>query len=132
VRQYLAERAPGDLVAADQIYIVGPDYLPVDVQVTIAPRDPAEAGAVEERARKAFEEFLHPLRGGPERRGWDLGRDLFLSDVAAVLERVQGVDYVEELVLTIERNLQGERVAVADERVVVAGEIRLTLKAAEA
>jgi uncharacterized phage protein gp47/JayE len=132
VRQYIAERAPGDLAAADQIYIVGPDYLPVDVQVTVAPRDPAEAGAVEQRARRAIEEFLHPLRGGPEGRGWELGRDLFLSDVAAVLERVPGVDYVEELTMSVSGNLQGERVSIPEERIVVAGEIRLKLKAAEA
>jgi hypothetical protein len=132
VRQYLAERAPGAVVAANQIYIVGPDYLPIDVQATIAPRDPTEAGLVERRARQALEDFLHPLRGGPERRGWELGRDLFLSDVAAALERAQGVDYVEELALSVEGNLQGERVAVAADRVIVAGEIRLKLKAAEA
>ena len=132
VLYYIAERAPGDLAAAKQIYIVGPDYLPVDVQATLAPRDPAEAGAVEQRARQALEEFLHPLRGGPERHGWELGRDLYLSDVAAVLERVPGVDYVQDLTLAIEGRLQDERVAVADERIVVAGEIRLKLKTAEA
>jgi hypothetical protein len=52
--------------------------------------------------------------------------------VAAVLERVPGVDYVQELALSIAGKLQGERVAIADERIVVAGEIRLKLTAAEA
>ena len=93
--------------------------------------DPAEAGAVEARARDALGEFFHPLRGGPDRRGWELGRDVFLSDVAAVLERVPGVDYVEELALLLNGGLQGERIAVADDRIVVAGAIRLKLKAAE-
>jgi hypothetical protein len=129
VRQYLAERAVGDLAAADQIYIVGPDYLPIDVQATIAPRDSAEAGTVEQRARQALEEFLHPLRGGPERHGWPLGRHLFFSDMATVLERVRGIDYVEEIFLSVNGNLQGERVPVTDERVVVAGKIQLKLKA---
>jgi uncharacterized phage protein gp47/JayE len=132
VRRFLAEHAPADVAAAVHINVVGPDYLPVDVAATLAPRDSAEAGAVELRARQALEEFLHPLRGGPERRGWELGRDLYLSDVAAVLERVPGVDYVQELALSIAGKLQGERVAIADERIVVAGEIRLKLTAAEA
>jgi hypothetical protein len=132
VRRFLAEHAPADVAAAVHINVVGPDYLPVDVAATLAPRDPAEAGAVELRVRQALEEFLHPLRGGPERRGWELGRDLYLSDVAAVLERVPGVDYVQELALSLAGKLQGERVAIADERIVVAGEIRLKLTAAEA
>jgi hypothetical protein len=131
VRRFIEARALADLAAARGIYVTGPDYLPIDVAATIAPVDPAEAGAVETRARDALGEFLHPLRGGPEGRGWELGRDVFLSDVAAVLERVPGVDYVEELALLLGGALQSEWVAIADDRVVVAGDIRLKLKAAE-
>lgn len=132
VRKYIERRAPAGAVASRQIYITGPDYLSIDVRATIAPVDLAEAGAVERRARAALEEFLHPLRGGPERHGWELGRDVFLSDMSAMLERVEGVDYVKELELLTDGNLQGERVMVADNRIVAAGEIRLMLTAAEA
>ena len=86
---------------------------------------------MEKAARQALEDFFHPLRGGPDRRGWDLGRDVYMSDVAAVLERVKGVDYVKELTLFVQGNLQGERIPIADDRVVVAGVIRLKLEAAE-
>jgi hypothetical protein len=132
VRRFIERHAPADVAAAGGIYITGPDYLPVDVTARLAPKDPAEAGAVEKRARFAIEEFLHPLRGGPERRGWELGRDIYLSDVAAVLERVEGVDYVRDLQLLIDGGLQGDHVRVADNRVVVAGEVRLKIEAAEA
>lgn len=132
VRRFIERHAPADVAAAGGIYITGPDYLPVDVTARLAPKDPAEAGAVEKRARFAIEEFLHPLRGGPERRGWELGRDIYLSDVAAVLERVEGVDYVRDLQLSIDGGLQGDHVRVADNRVVVAGEVRLKIEAAEA
>lgn len=131
VRKFIEVRAPADLAAARQIYVTGPDYLPIDVAATVAPVDPAEAGEVETRAREALGQFLHPLRGGPEGRGWELGRDVFLSDVAAVLERVPGVDYVEELALLLGGALQGERVPVAPDRTAVAGDIRLKLEAAE-
>jgi hypothetical protein len=131
ILKYIEERAPADLVGTGQIYITGPGYLPIDVTATLSPVDPAEAGTVEKAARKALEEFFHPLRGGPDHRGWDLGRHVYISDVAAVLERVNGVDYVRELSLFVEGNLQGEQVRVADDRVVVAGVIRLKLEAAE-
>ncbi len=127
VRRRLEARAAADVAVARRIHIAGPDYLPVDVDAVIVPLDPAEAGSVEHRAREALETFLHPLRGGPEGRGWDLGRDVFLSDVAAVLERVAGVDYVKALSLLLDSESQGERVKVADDRVVVAGQIRLSL-----
>lgn len=129
VREYIEARAPAAVAAAIHIYVTGPDYLPVDVHATIAVLDPAEAGAVEQRARAALEQFLHPLRGGPQGRGWELGRDVLLSDIAAVLERVEGVDYVEELALLLNGGLQGERVEIAADRIAVAGEIRLKLVA---
>ena len=132
VRKFISERGPAGVAAAEQIYVTGPDYLPIEVRATLAPKVPSEAGKVEQRGRQAIEDFLHPLRGGPEGRGWELGRDLYLSDLAAVLERVEGLDYVKELAVLVNGGFQGDRVAVADERVVVAGEIRLKLEAAEA
>jgi len=131
VRRFLEERAPACVAGAQQIYVTGPEYLAIDVKATIAPRDPAEAGAVEGRARLALEDFLHPLGGGPARRGWELGRDVYMSDIAAVLERVEGVDYVKELELLVDGQLQGERIAVADSRIVSAGEIRLKMESSE-
>jgi baseplate J-like protein len=127
VLQHIETRTSADLAAAHRIYIAGPDYLPVDVDAVIVPLDPLDAGSVEQRAREALETFLHPLRGGPEGRGWDLGRDVFLSDIAAVLERVAGIDYVKELSLLLDSESQGEQVKVAADRVVVAGQIRLSL-----
>jgi hypothetical protein len=119
------------LSEADQIHVVGPNYLPIEVTAAIVPIDPAEAGAVEKLCREALAEFFHPVRGGPERRGWEPGRDVFISDVAAVLERVEGVDYVEELALAREDGASaGEVFAVPDNRIVAADEIRLNMKAA--
>jgi phage-related baseplate assembly protein len=127
VRRFVAERATADLGATDHIHVTGPDYVAVDVEATVAPLDPAEAGSVEQAARDALQTFLHPLRGGPAGKGWEPGRDVFLSDVASVLERVAGIDYVKELGLMQDGVLQGERVKVAPGRTAVAGDIRLKL-----
>lgn len=127
VRKFIENRAAADLAAARHIYVTGPEYFAVDVHADIAPLDPAEAGVVEKRALAALADFFHPLRGGPEGCGWELGRDVFLSDIAAVLERVEGVDFVKELTLLLNAVPQGERVRVADDRIVVAGEFRLKL-----
>ena len=57
--------------------------------------DPREDGEVEGRALRALEAFFHPLYGGEFGAGWSFGRDVQLSEVFAVLQRVEGVDYVE-------------------------------------
>ena len=127
VRRFLAERAAADVAAADQIVVTGPDYVPVEVSASIVPRDPTEAGAVEQAARAAIAAFLHPLTGGPAGRGWSPGEDVWLSDLAPVLERVPGVDHVSETALRSGDKLFGEHVPIADDRIPVAGDIRLRL-----
>jgi hypothetical protein len=131
VRRYVGDRAPAGLSAARQLYVTGPDYVPIDLSATIAVLRQADAGATEQAAREAVGSFLHPLHGGPEGAGWEPGRDVFLSDVAAVLERVPGVDYVEELALLRSGALQGGSVPVPPGHVAAAGEIRLKLKSVE-
>lgn len=127
VRRFIEARAPADLAAAAQIYVTGPQYLEIDIDVTLAPVTLDVAGDVETATREALGKFFHPLHGGPEGTGWALGRDVFISDVASVIERVKGVDYVKELYLLREGTLQGERIDVPDDRIVVAGDIKIKL-----
>lgn len=127
VRKYIEARAPADLAALRRIHVTGPTYLPVGVTASITPVDPSQAGAVEQSVRNALGRFLHPVFGGPNGTGWDLGRDVYMSDVAAELERVPGVDYIESLDLVIGGVPQGESVRVADDEVVAAGPIVLRI-----
>jgi hypothetical protein len=125
VRSYISERAPAALAAGGGIYVTGPQYQPVDVSARIVPRDSSLAGAVATACRAELLSFFHPVRGGPQRRGWDPGRSVYLSDVAALLERVPGVDYIEELALLVDGGLQGEHARIPQGRLAVAGELTL-------
>jgi hypothetical protein len=107
------------------IHVTGPQYFPIDVEVTVVPKIASEAGTVEQRVRRALEDFLHPLRGGPRGNGWELGRDVFLSDVAAVVENVTGVDFAQEIALLRDSVPQGERITVPRDRLVVGSLIRV-------
>jgi uncharacterized phage protein gp47/JayE len=127
VRRFIAARAPADVVAAEQLVVTGPEYLTVDVAATIVPADPSEAGAVEQAARRAIAGFLHPLSGGQAGHGRAPGEDVWLSDLASVLERVEGVDHVREATLLLDGMAQGEHVRVPDDRIAVAGDIQLRL-----
>ncbi len=127
VRLFIASRAPADTAAAGRIYVTGPAYLPVDLDATIVSRDFAEAGDVERAAREAVLAFFHPLHGGPDGVGWPMGRDVHTSDIASLLEALEGVDYVDSLALLVDGVPSGDRVTIANERTVVAGDIRLKL-----
>jgi len=128
VREYIEERAPAGLATGQRVYVTGPDYQPVDVALTIVPVDASSAGVVEQAVRAALLAFLQPTSGGPEGKGWQLGRDLFASDIASVVEAVDGVDFVDAIALSSGGPEQVDRIAIADDRLLVAGELRLKLK----
>jgi hypothetical protein len=125
VLAYLAKRAPADIVAAQQIYVTGPEYQPIDVEATLVPVDLSAAGQVTQSASAALKLFLHPLLGGPEGIGWPPNRAVYLSDVAVALRNVPGLDQVQELALLQDGVPHGEFVNVTGGRIVAAGDIRL-------
>ncbi|MBE2222489.1 MAG: putative baseplate assembly protein [Anaerolineae bacterium] len=125
VQTFLAARVPA--AVAGQITVTGPTYLPVGVQAVVTPLNASEAGVVRDAVIAALETFLHPLTGGPEGTGWAFGRDVYLSDVAAVLEAVRGVDYVSTINLLWKGSPQGEFLEVPQDRIVVAGLLKIML-----
>ena len=120
-------RAGADLAAAAQIAVVGPQYEPVDVQATLVVVDPSQAGVVQHAAHDAIAGFLHPLRGGPEGKGFQPGAELWVSDLAVVVERTAGVDRARDLGYLKRGVAQGQRLEIGAGRLPVAGDIRLKL-----
>jgi uncharacterized phage protein gp47/JayE len=125
VQTYLQSRAPAGVVESLQITVIGPTYLPIDVDATLAAKDPTQTGTVEQDASAALGNFLNPLTGGPGGQGWDLGRGVFLSDIAGALAVVNGLDYIQELSLSVNGVLTGNTVQVPPDQIVSAGQIRL-------
>ncbi|MCP5013268.1 MAG: putative baseplate assembly protein [Aestuariibacter sp.] len=86
--------------ATANLWISGPDWMKVTVTVTIVPTSLKAADFVIERVNLALETFLHPLTGGYEGKGWTFGRRPYRSDLYALIEEVDGVDYVLSLQVT--------------------------------
>jgi hypothetical protein len=100
VRTWLEDHALTNLMADKNIHVKGPSYVECSVNVTVTPVFPEKSDQVELAILKRLEAFLHPLTGGPERKGWTLGRDVYLSEVSAEIEHVDGVDHVSSLSLS--------------------------------
>jgi hypothetical protein len=128
VHHFLALRAPATL-SPDNISVIGPVYLPVGVSAILVPKDLGTAGAIETAALAALARFLHPLTGGPDGSGWGFGRGVFISDVAAILEGIPGVDHAELLELRLNDTPVGDSVSVPPNRMIVAGPLALEVRA---
>jgi len=106
--------------------VTGPRYASAGLDAAVAPVRLDEAGPIGRAVEEAALAFLHPVSGF-RGRGWAFGADVYASDVATLLEGVRGVDHVETLTLLADGVPAGDRIAVGDDRIVVAGPIRIRL-----
>ncbi len=96
-------------------HIVGPVYAPASVEMLIARRDDVGAEDLQAQVVGAIEKFLHPLKGGPEGHGWPFGRDIYVSQLYELLERLPGVNYVPDISLSSQCPPGASRCAAATE-----------------
>ena len=97
VEESVGSRAFAGLENLSRINVVGPGYIEVSVDAEIAVGDLRRASQVKRDVTDALDRFLHPLTGGPEGEGWELGRNVFASEIASVIQAVPGVDYLRDL-----------------------------------
>ncbi len=112
VKAYLAQYLQANLQETDALTIRNPAYVMVDVTVWLAPKKPEQAEQLQRTVTDLLDNFLHPIKGGPQRhalrhaqgrtqyeQGWSFGRDLFVSQLYAQLESLSIVDYVNRITI---------------------------------
>ena len=75
-------------------HVTLPEYVDVQISAQLRLKEGANSEEVRTSAQKAMDNFFDPLTGGDKGQGWDFGRDVYLSEVYQVLDRLPGVDYV--------------------------------------
>lgn len=80
-----------------RIKVVGPSYATVTVEATLILANLENATYVRGYTEKLLKDFLHPLTGGFDGKGWDFGRRPYDSDFYRLLQGAPGVDHVEHL-----------------------------------
>lgn len=98
VKRFLDARRP----AGVDLVLFGPSYVRVSVNATLAIDSHAEASRVIAQCVERLDNFLHPLTGGREGRGWAFGAQPHASDFHEVLAAVDGLDWAQSLRLRFE------------------------------
>ena len=99
LEESVSNRAFAGLSTFNRLNVTGPGYVEVAVAADIVLDDLRRASHVKRQVTDALERFLHPLTGGPSADGWELGRNVFASEIASVIQAVSGVDYLKSLQL---------------------------------
>jgi hypothetical protein len=103
VQNYLGAHS----VPTARVSVVGPLYVRVAVEATIALSSLEGASAVDQAVQQVLAAFLHPLTGGLDGSGWEFGRKPQRSDLYALLEAVPGVDHIQSLRIDEQQDQEG-------------------------
>ncbi|WP_018681098.1 putative baseplate assembly protein [Actinokineospora enzanensis] len=101
-----------------RVLVTPPRYRGVTVVARVIARPRVDRVKVRADALAALYRYLNPLVGGAGGEGWTFGRPVQAGDIHALLQRVRGVDIVEDVRLfganpvTGERGEQTQRLAV--------------------
>jgi predicted phage baseplate assembly protein len=90
----------GRRVMGAQLEVRVPSTIEVSVEVILRVSERAEQFVLENvrrAAERALYTYLSPYTGGPDGKGWPIGRDLHVSEIYARLQRVPAVEYVDEV-----------------------------------
>ena len=93
VTRHLADRK----TLGTRIRVFGPGYTSVDVAASVT----VTRGIDRQRAKATIEQairiFLDPVVGGPGGRGWPFGRDVYRTEIMALVGELPGVELVTDV-----------------------------------
>jgi predicted phage baseplate assembly protein len=93
VRAYLDERR----LLTTRLDVTQPAYYWVATRVRLRVSAHADAEAVRAAATRRLFEFINPITGGLDGKGWPFGRDLHSSDLIIALQNVAGIDFIRSV-----------------------------------
>ncbi|WP_026425193.1 putative baseplate assembly protein [Actinokineospora inagensis] len=92
-----------------RVVVEPPFYQGVTVVARLRSRPKVVAEGLTERATRALHDYLNPISGGPDGDGWPFGRPVQEGEMFAVLQRLDGVEMVEDVMLFAANSVTGER-----------------------
>jgi predicted phage baseplate assembly protein len=105
IAEYLDERR----IIGARVIVEPPVYQGITVVARLRARSRTSPRRLQEAALHALYRYFHPINGGPEGTGWPFGRPVQAGEVYSVLQRLKGVELVEDARLFSADPITGER-----------------------
>jgi predicted phage baseplate assembly protein len=108
VRDYLDDRR----IVGTRVAVESAAYIPISIVARMRAKPRYDVRKLEQNALAALYTYFHPVRGGPEGNGWPFGRTVAPGEAYSVLNRVPGVEAVEDVrlypALPLENRREGQ------------------------
>lgn len=95
IQEFLDERR----LLSTRLEVSAPAYQWVETEVRLRVSPTYDVEKVRRAVENKLFDFVNPLIGGVEGKGWPFGRDLFIADVMSVLLTVAGVNFIRSVAL---------------------------------
>jgi len=101
LRQKVFEFLRACSLVTTRVRVMPPSYREVKIETTVVRDHNSRLGreTVQRNVEQALRNFLSPLTGGVDGKGWEFGRKVFRSELYQVIEGVAGVDHAQRLLL---------------------------------
>jgi predicted phage baseplate assembly protein len=93
VRDFLDERR----VVGTRVAVESAAYIPISIIARMRAKPRYDVRKLEHAALAALYRYFHPVHGGPDGDGWPFGRAVAPGEAYAILNRVPGVEAVEDV-----------------------------------
>ena len=97
VERYIKERCSN----LAKLNVIKPSYVVVKISAIIVTDRIDAIPVIEQKAKSQIIDFLHPLYGGLEGKGWDFGAVPCISDIFPLFERIDNVNHVSEIAIQL-------------------------------
>ncbi len=107
--QHISERLDQVRLIGTRVSVEPPSYRGVTVVARLVARPRVDTERIQTEAMSALYRYLNPISGGPDGEGWPFGRPVQAGEVYGLLQRIRGVDMVEDVRLFGANPVTGER-----------------------
>jgi predicted phage baseplate assembly protein len=93
IARYLDERR----VIGARVAVEPPAYQGITIVARLKAQRRMDTRKLRGSALERLYEYFHPIRGGPDGSGWPFGRPVLKGEIYTALQRVRGVELVEDV-----------------------------------
>ena len=102
VEQYLHTCSSNIIISSNNLRVISPIFIKISVTADVYPSSIELVSTIEKESKESLKKFLHPLHGGINGNGWDLGALLCFSDIYSLFHKIDGIDHIDNLSIDIE------------------------------
>lgn len=135
IEKYIMERTANTLAFPEKIQVIKPAFLEISLHAILVVENMDMVVETELEALQRINQFLDPLSGHDDGKGWDIGQQIHSSICYSFLRSIRHVNFVDKLYMTVHKIEHGERTEIImtedtyiPHGIVVNGEHRVSVK----